>query len=193
LYFITDEEETEERPKKRQKKEKEPSAPKYETPLVRCCCHLHHNSFFNGNCPTNCTDQETGHKYDIGECPTCRCPCNKVTLLTDYAKVLNQRKMEKNPSAKIRLSIAHEASEYLQTGEKVRKKAKAQIRETYKKAYSDGKLKSSGTIKRAIENHASYSKARHFVTNPPSREVRVQLAKQMKVLVYCHCYILIVI
>jgi hypothetical protein len=186
---MTGEEVTEERPKKRQKKDKEPPAPKYETPQVRCCCHLHHNSFFNGNCPTGCTDKETGYKYEMGECPTCRCPCNKVTLLTDYAKVLNQRKIEKNPSAKMRLSVAQEASEYLRTGEKVRKKSKSLIRENYKKAISDGKLRSSGTIKKAIENHASYSKSRFFVTNPPSREVRVQLAKQMKVLVYCHCYI----
>jgi hypothetical protein len=105
--------------------------------------------------------------------------------VTNVAKVLNQRKVEKSPTLKKRMSVAHEAAEYLQTGEKLRKKSKIQLLESYQKASSDGKhsktTRSSGAFKRSIDNHASYAKSRYIVTNPPSRDVRVHLAKEMKV------------
>lgn len=121
----------------------------------------------------------------MGECPTCRCSCNKVTLVTNVAKILNQRKMEKSPVLKNQLSVAQEAAEYLQTGEKVRNKAKIQLRESYQKASSGGKhsktTKAAEAFNKSIENHASYAKAKFIVTNPPSRDVRLHLAKEMKV------------
>lgn len=148
-----------ERPKKRQKSNSsEPVVPAYTSPRVRCCCEKFHNSHFKGNCPTNCYDEEYGIQYPLGECPTCECPCNKVTLLTNVNKVLNQKKMASNPKLQARMSVVKQTAQYLQTGEKVRKNAGKQLQASYQKSISDGKVSKSsakGNIKRAIKIHAS--------------------------------------
>jgi hypothetical protein len=176
------------RPKKKQKT-REPSIPKYKAPRVRCNCIKIHNSHFQGNCPHNCICPETGVKYDIGACPVCECSCDKVTLLTNVVKVSTQKRMMKHPVAAAQMSVAKEAAAYLQTGEKVRKNARRQMRESYTKKIRDGKMSKSAeaTMEKSIDNHASYSKARYIVTNPPSREARKHLAEKMKVIVCCIC------
>ena len=182
IFCSTNEEEDYTRPKKKKKLSGEPSAPKYESPRIRCCCDKHHNGHFRGNCPTNCKDEETGVQYEIGECPTCQCPCNKVTLACNVNKVLNQSKMSSRSSEIARRYVAAETAQYLQSGEKIRHKAKKQLKASYK---SDSKRLSKSaqkSFKKALENHGSYSKARHIVTNPPSKEVRAHLAKKFEVL-----------
>jgi hypothetical protein len=98
--------------------------------------------------------------------------------------------MMKYPVAAAQMSVAKEAAAYLQTGEKVRKNARRrQMRENYTKKIRDGKMSKSAeaTMEKSIDNHASYSKARCIVINPPSREARKHLAEKMKVFVCCIC------
>jgi hypothetical protein len=74
---------------------------------------------------------------------------------------------------------------FLDRGNQIFANAKSDKIAEYQELYNDGNLfitpKSNASIRRSVNNHASFSKAKSIIMQPPSRAVQKELIKAMKV------------
>ena len=127
-----------------------------------------------------------GEQYPVGECPICQCHCLKATKVTNNPKIKAQRHLKSHPQHKASQSTKQEKVAFLDRGNHIFANAKSDKIAEYQQLYDDCKLsitpKSKISIRRSVDNHASFSKAKSIVMQPPS--VQKELRKTMKVHFY---------
>ena len=182
LYF-----EMEEHTTGKKERAKPPKPPVFEELKIICICgNSHDGSYYNGKCAYNCKDQVLDEQYPVGECPICQCHCLKATKVTNIPKIKAQRRLESHPQHKASQSTKQEMVAFLDRGNHIFANAKSDKIAEYQQLYNDRKLsitsKSKSSIRRrSVNNHASFSKAKSIVMEPPSRAVQKELRKSMKV------------
>ncbi len=129
-----------------------------------------------------------GEQYPVGECPICQCHCLKATKVTNIPKIKAQQRLESHPQHNASQSTKQETVAFLDRGNHIFANAKSDKIAEYQQLYNDRKLsvtpKSKSSIRRSVNNHASFSKAKSIVMQPPSRAVQKELRKSMKVYFY---------